>query len=433
MSSMSGEKTLRKIGWHILPFVMLIGVVGYIDRVNISIAALEMNKDLGFSPAVYGFGAGIYYLGYCFEIPSNLILMRVGVRRWIARIMITWGLVATGMAWIHSDVSFYVMRFLLGLAEAGFLPGVMFYFRGWFPAQTRGKFLSIFMAYTAISNIIGAPLSASLMTAFNGAFGLHGWQMMFILEGVPAVIMGILVLYFLTETPKDARWLGEDERRWLVQTLEAERIAQGTRSATTLWQGLLDPRVLLVTLLCFFLVCANYSVVFWLPQIIKAFGGISNNQVGLLVSLVFVFACVAMILWGWHSDRTGDRRWHLVISATVGAAGLAAAGLSPTPLIQFISLCFAAIGVWSMFGVFWALPADFLSGGAAATGLALINSFGTLGAFAGPYLVGYVRAQTQSFTASLLVLAASALICAILSLLLRNEWRPRAAVQLERA
>ncbi|HXP30706.1 MAG TPA: MFS transporter [Stellaceae bacterium] len=431
MDNAVGERTVRKVFWRIVPFVMLLAIINYIDRINIGVAALEMNKDLGFSATSYGFGAGVFFIGYCFfEVPSNLILARVGVRRWLARIMVTWGIIATGMAWVSGDISFYVMRFLLGVAEAGFLPGVMYYFRHWLPPQTRGMTLAIYMANTALSLMIGTPLSTWIMGAFDGAFGLHGWQMVFILEGLPAVIIGFLVLYILTERPAEATWLSADEKRWLARQLEAERIAQGERGATTLRQGFFDRRVILISVMCFFLICANFSVVFWLPQIIKAFGGVTNNQVGLLISLVFLLASITMVLWGRHSDRTGDRRWHLVLGFIVGAAGLVAGGLAPTPTTQFIGLCFAAIGVWSTFGVFWALAADFLSGAAAAGGLALINSIGTFGGFAGPFIVGFVRDRTQNFTASLLVLAGSALIAAILSAMLRNEWRPEAQTKL---
>ena len=424
---MPAEQTnllLRKIAWRILPFPLLLAVLNYLDRANIAFASLEMNKDLGFGPAVYGFGAGVFFISYCLlEIPSNLVMVRVGVRRWIARIAITWGLIAIATAWIQGEVSFYVMRFLLGAAEAGFLPAIMYYLRNWFPAQSRGKLLAIYMSNTAIANILGGPLAAWLMTSFDGAFGLRGWQMLFIIEGLPSVIFGVLALFWMTERPRDASWLSSSEKVWLEQTLDSETKAQGARALSGLKEGLLDIRVILITALCYFLIVGNFGVVFWLPQIIKSLGNLSITQVGLLTSIPYIFACAAMIAWGAHSDRTGDRKWHLAAGALVGALGLTQAALTTHPVFAFIGLCIAAIGIWSMFGVFWALPSDFLSGRAAAGGLALINSVGTFGGFCGPFIVGYVRERTGTFTASLLVLATSLLICAVIASFLRNEWR----------
>jgi MFS transporter, ACS family, tartrate transporter len=279
------------------------------------------------------------------------------------------------------------------------------------------------MSHTAIANIIGGPLAAWLMESLDGAFGLRGWQMLFIAEGVPSILVGILVLFVMTEKPEEATWLNTNERRWIENALQTEISAQGSRAATTLRQGFTDGRVLLIMVLCFFLVLSNFGIVFWLPQVIKNFGGLSNMQVGLLTAVPYILACVAMIAWGYHSDRTGDRKWHLFIGGIVGAAGLAASAYAPNPTLAFLGLCIGAMGIWSMFGVFWATPADFLSGMAAAGGLALINSFGTLGGFVGPFVFGFVRDQTGSFTASLLTLAASGVIAGLLALALKNEWR----------
>lgn len=420
---------LRKIAWRILPLLVLLGVLNYLDRANIAFGALEMNKDLGFGPAVYGFGAGVFFISYCLlEVPSNLILARVGVRRWMARIMITWGIIAMATAWISGATSFYIMRFLLGAAEAGFLPAIMYYLRHWFPGQSRGRLLAIYMSNTAIANIIGGPIAASIMTHFDGAFGFHGWQMLFILEGVPSVIVGVLVLFWMTERPDDARWLSAAEKKWLNETLRAELVAQGSRAAISLRQGFLDGRVLLITALCFFLIIGNFGVVFWLPQIIKSLGKLTVNEVGLLTMIPYILACAGMIAWGAHSDRTGDRKWHLALGALVGAVGLVVSALVTAPVVAFLGLCAAAIGIWSMFGVFWALPSDFLSGRAAAGGMALINSVGTFGGFCGPYIFGFVRERTGNFTDSLLVLAASLAICAVIASLLRNEWRREAVL-----
>ena len=420
----TAARTRTKIAWRILPLIMFIAILNYLDRANIAFAALQMNKDLGFTASVYGFGAGIFFIGYClFEIPSNLIMSRVGARIWLSRIMVTWGIIATATAWIGGETSFYVMRFLLGVAEAGFLPAIMYYCRSWFPAESRGKILGIFMSHTAIANIIGGPLAAALMGTFDGAFGLRGWQMLFIFEGLPSILIGIGLLWWLTEKPADATWLSDAEKSDVTSVLEAEIANQGSRAATTLKEGFLDRRVVLITALCFFLVLSNFGIVFWLPQIVKGLGSLTTMQVGLLTALPYILACIAMILWGMHSDRTADRRWHLFIGGVVGAFGLAGSSVAGSPELAFVGLCVGAMGIWSMFGVFWATPADFLSGMAAASGLALINSIGTVGGFVGPFVVGIVRDQTGSFTASLLTLAGSALIAASLALLLRNEWR----------
>ena len=427
MNSANEARITSKNVWRLLPLIMLIAVVNYLDRANIAFAALQMNKDLGFSPSVYGFGAGVFFLGYClFEVPSNLVMTRVGARVWLSRIMITWGIIATGMAWVSSETSFYIMRFLLGVAEAGFLPAIMYYFRAWFPAQSRGKVLSIFMSQTAIANIIGGPLAALLMGSLDGAFGLRGWQMLFIAEGLPSVVIGLLLLRWMTEKPADAAWLSAEEKSYLDEVLQAEIANQGKRAATTLKQGFFDRRVLLISALCFFLVLSNFGIVFWLPQIIKSLGDMTISQVALLSALPYVLACAAMIFWGMHSDKTADRRWHLLAGGVVGAIGLAGSAVVGSPELAFVGLCIGAIGIWSMFGVFWATAADFLSGKAAASGLALINSIGTVGGFVGPFVVGLVREQTGSFTASLFTLAASGLIAGCLALLLRNEMRSKA-------
>ncbi len=409
-------RTLRKIERRLIYFCMLLFILNYIDRINVGIAALQMNKDLGFSPTVYGAGAGIFFVGYfLFEVPSNLILERVGARLWLARIAITWGIISTAMAWVSSETSFYVVRFLLGLAEAGLLPGILFYFTYWFPTRERGKALALFMTGTAISNIIGAPLSTALL-GLDGLLGLRGWQIMFVLEGIPSVIMGIAVLYYLTDRPAQAKWLSAEEKAWLQRVLAREAAAKEAISGRmTLRLGLTSPRVLLIALLCFFLVSGNFGVVFWMPQLIKALGNLSIMQVGVLTMIPYALAVVAMGWWGRHSDRSGDRKWHLAIAALVGSAGLAGSAVSPDPVLSFAALCVAAVGIWSMFGVFWALPADLLSDTAAAGGFALINSIGTLGGFSGPFLVGFVRERTGSFTASLLVLAAFVLGAALIS------------------
>lgn len=418
-----GARTMAKVSWRLIPFAMLLFILCYLDRVNVSFAALQMNRDLGFSPTIYGTGAGIFFLGYFLcEVPSNLILHRVGASQWIARLMITWGLVSTATAWVSNEPSFYLLRFLLGVAEAGFFPGILLYLSYWFPAAERAKAISVFMTATAISNLVAAPLSTSIL-ALDGWFGLAGWQLLFVIEGIPAVFFGLLVFHHMADRPQAADWLSEREKIWLAGVLANERTAKEADQHMTLKRGLLHPRVLAITMLCFCQMAGNFGVVFWMPQIIKAFGGLSNTETGLLTAIPYLFAMIAMVWWARRSDRRQDRKWHLTVSALLGAVGLAASALAPTPLLSFLALCAATVGIWSMFGVFWAIPGDFLCGTAAASGFALISSFGTLGGFTGPYLVGYVREKTGSFSASLLALAGFLLGAAFISALLRDEGR----------
>jgi len=413
-----GSSALRKVLQRLLPFTMLLFFFSLIDRTNISFAALQMNEDLGFSPTVYGFAAGIFFVGYClFEVPSNLVLMRVGARRWLARIMLTWGVIVVATAWVSGFRSFYVMRFLLGVAEAGLLPGLFYYLGAWIPASHRGLGLSVLMSTAALSNVIGGPLATGIME-LDGWFGLRGWQLVFILEGVPTVLVGIAALVWLPETPRDARWLGPAECDWLETTIARENATKARAGAISLRQGLTDRRVLIATVFSFFLVCCNFGTVFWLPQILKSLGQLTNLQVGRLSVVPFLIGGIGMILWGRHSDRGHDRRWHLVASGVLAMCGYTLAGLASTPTVSFVGLCLATLGVWSMFGVFWAIAADLLAGPAAAAGLAFINSVGTLGGFVAPVLMGYIRDVTGAFKGSLLALAAFAALTAVIAPLL---------------
>jgi ACS family tartrate transporter-like MFS transporter len=413
-----GSTALRKVLRRLLPFTMLLFFFSLIDRTNISFAALSMNEDLGFGPTVYGFAAGIFFIGYClFEVPSNLVLMRVGARRWLARIMLTWGAIVVATAWVNGLASLYTMRFLLGVAEAGLLPGLFYYLGTWLPASHRGLGLSVLMSTAAFSNVIGGPLATSIME-LDGWLGFRGWQLVFLLEGVPTVLVGIAVLAFLPETPRDARWLEPAERDWLESTIARENASKARTGALSLRQGFTDRRVLIATVFSFFLVCCNFGTVFWLPQILKSLGSLTNLQVGQLSVVPYLIGGIGMIFWGRHSDRGHDRRWHLVASSLLAMCGYALAGLAPTPAVSFLGLCAATLGVWSMFGVFWAIGADLLAGPAAAAGLAFINSVGTLGGFIAPLAMGYIRDTTGSFTGSLLALAAFAAVTAVLAPLL---------------
>ena len=413
-----GSSALRKVLQRLLPFTMLLFFFSLIDRTNISFAALQMNEDLDFGPTVYGFAAGIFFVGYClFEIPSNLVLMRVGARRWLARIMLTWGLVVVATAWVSGLKSLYMMRFLLGVAEAGLLPGLFYYLGTWIPASHRGLGLSVLMSTAALSNVIGGPLATGIME-LDGWLGFRGWQLVFIVEGVPTVLVAVAVLALLPETPREARWLEPAERDWLESTIARENATKARVGAMSLRRGFTDRRVLIATVFSFFLVCCNFGTVFWLPQILKSLGSLTNLQVGQLSVVPYLLGGVGMIFWGRHSDRGHDRRWHLVASGVLAMIGYALAGLASTPAVSFVGLCLATLAVWSMFGVFWAIAADQLAGPAAAVGLAFINSVGTLGGFVAPLLMGYIRELTGAFSGSLLALAASAALTALMAPLL---------------
>jgi MFS transporter, ACS family, tartrate transporter len=427
MATAAGDRILSKVVWRLVPFVMLLGVVHQYDRINISFGALQMNRDIGLTATAYGFGAGLFSLTTFFlEVPANYFQLLVGTRRWFARIMITWGLAAMAMSLVTGPYSFYFMRFVLGAAEAGFLAGAIFYFRGWLPAGIRGRMLGIFASYSLVAFFTGAPVSTAIMTAFDGAFGLHGWQVMYIIEGAPAVLLAFVVLAYLPDNPAEAKWLTPAEQRWLSDTLDAEHAAQGAGGLDSFWHALIDMRVLRVALLCFFLLVTNFGLSFWLPQIIKTFGQLSNNQVGWLSSIPYILAFPLMFLWGRHSDRSGERRWHLIAGYLVSASGFVIAALAASPAVAFIGICIGCMGLYSTFGVFWALPSDFLKGGAAAAGLAVANSGGALGGFAGPYLMGLLRDRTNGFEASLLVLAASGVCAALVSASLHKEGRAAA-------
>jgi ACS family tartrate transporter-like MFS transporter len=424
-----GSSALRKVLQRLLPFTMLLFFFSLIDRTNISFAALQMNEDLGFGPTVYGFAAGIFFVGYClFEVPSNLVLMRVGARRWLARIMLTWGVIVIATAWVDGLKSLYVMRFLLGVAEAGLLPGLFYYLGTWIPASHRGLGLSVLMSTAALSNVIGGPLATGIME-LDGWLGFRGWQLVFIVEGVPTVLVAIAVLALLPDAPRDARWLEPAERDWLEATIARENATKARVGALSLRQGFTDRRVLIATVFSFFLVCCNFGTVFWLPQILKSLGHLTNLQVGQLSVVPYLLGGVGMIFWGRHSDRGHDRRWHLVVSGVLATIGYALAGLAATPGVSFVGLCLATLAVWSMFGVFWAIAADLLAGPAAAAGLAFINSVGTLGGFVAPLSMGYIRDLTGTFTGSLLALAASAALMALIAPLLYVRPRePEAAL-----
>ncbi|MGK9236230.1 MFS transporter [Inquilinus limosus] len=408
---------------RILPILLVCYFAAFLDRVNIGFAALTMNAELGFSASAFGFGAGIFFLGYVLcELPSNLILARVGARRWIARILVTWGLLSAATAFVWSPASFYVVRVLLGAAEAGFFPGIIFYLTLWFPAEYRARMFALFNIAVPLSSVIGAPVSGLLIEHMHGIAGLSGWQWMFLIEGMPAVIMGAVVFLCLPEKPETATFLSEPERGWLSAKLEGERKGQEAREHFTVGRALRDPRVLLMCLIAVGLVMGTTGIAIWMPQFVKAFG-LSNVQTGFVTAIPAAFMALAMILVGRHADKTGERVWHAAGPFLVSGAGFALAALSGSPFVSLVGLTIGAAGIGGASPNIWVFPATLLTGTAAAAGIALINSVGSTGGFFGPSIIGWVRDSTGGFEGALLFLAAAMVVTAAAILLLGHSMR----------
>ena len=411
------NRTLRKITWRIVPFIMILYLIAYIDRVNIGFAAITMKEDLGFTASILGFGAGIFFLGYfLFEVPSNIILHKVGARIWIARVMVTWGIIAGGMAFVESSTSFYVMRFLLGVAEAGFFPGIILYLSYWFPARNRAGVIALFMAAAPIATAIGSPISAALLE-MHGIMGLAGWQWMFLIEAIPAVILGVVVFFYMTDRPEKAAWLKPDEREWLVKTMQAEDANKGGQQHHSILRGLANPRVLALALIYFGTSAGLYTLGIWAPQIIKELG-VSSMTVGLLNAIPPIISVVAMILWLRHSDKTNERTWHVALACLTAAVGLAIAASTGSMFGLIAALTIVNVGISCSKPPLWSMPTMFLSGAAAATGIATINSIGNLGGFAGPAMIGWVKDQTGSFAGGLYFVAGLLILSTVLTLVL---------------
>jgi D-galactonate transporter len=407
--------TYAKVTWRLLPMLFLCYVASYLDRVNVGFAKLQMLNDLKFSETIYGLGAGIFFLGYfIFEIPSNMMLHRVGARLWIARIMITWGVVSGAMIFVDSPTSFYAMRFLLGVAEAGFFPGVILYLTYWYPANRRGKMTALFMTGVPVSGVIGGPLSGWIMKALPGVHGLAGWQWMFILEAIPSLLLGVLVIFYLQDRIRGASWLSEQEKLLLESQIQAET---SQKQEVSLGQMFSNPRVWLMSLIYFCFVMGLYGVSFWLPTIIKTTGVTDTFNIGLLTAIPYATAAVAMILIGQSADARRERRWHVAIPAVLGSIGLVLSTMyDHNTLLAMSALTLATVGIITVLPLFWSLPTAFLGGAAAAAGIALINSLGNLAGFVSPYLVGWLKDQTHSTNSGMYVLAASLLLGAVLTL-----------------
>ena len=407
--------TYKKVGWRLIPFLLLCYVVAYLDRVNVGFAKLQMLQDLQFSDTVYGLGAGIFFIGYfLFEVPSNVILHRVGARVWIARIMVTWGVISAGMMFVESVTSFYVMRFLLGVAEAGFFPGIILYLTYWYPAARRARMTALFMSAIALSGVIGGPLSGWIMQSFVGMGGLKGWQWLFVLEGLPSVAVGIATLFYLDDSIDGAKWLTSPEKELLKRNISLDNASKQHLSISAVFK---DGRVWLLGLIYFSFVMGLYGVSFWLPTIIKATGVKDAFQIGMLTAIPYGSAVVAMIFVSRSADRTGERRWHIAVPALLGAVGLI---LSVTwgqnTVLAMTALTLATMGILTTLPLFWSLPTSFLAGAGAAAGIALINSVGNLAGFVSPFAVGWLKDMTQSTNAGMYLLAVSLVVGALLTL-----------------
>ena len=411
---------IRAISVRLIPFLVLAYFFSYLDRVNLSFAALTMNADLKFSPLVFAWGAGIFFIGYfIFEVPSNLALERFGASRWIARIMVTWGVISALMATVSGEWSFFVLRFLLGVAEAGFFPGIILYLTYWYPAEYRARFLAAFAIAVPVSTVIGAPISG-LLLGLDGVMGLRGWQWLFIIEGIPSVLLGIVTWFYLTDKPEKANWLTAEQKAWLAARLQAEVAAKQAVRHFTLGEALSSPKVITLSLIYFGFVGALYGMQFWLPQIVKAFG-LTNAQTGFVTAIPYLFGTIAMVLWARHSDASRERVAHVGGPLLLTALALAVSSYITDPTITMVVLTIAAIGIFCTFAVFWTLPTAWLSGTAAAGAIALINSIGNLAGFGGPYLIGWVKDATGNTSTGLLVLSLLPLVAGLLVFLGGHE------------
>jgi MFS family permease len=435
------KATFDKVAGRLIPFLFVCYIVAFLDRVNVGFAKLQMATDLHFSDAIYGFGAGIFFIGYfIFEVPSNVILERVGARLWIARIMITWGIISSAFmftddiywgsiaTWFNCtdpEFTFYVFRFLLGACEAGFFPGIILYLTYWFPGSRRTKVIALFMTAIAISNVIGAPVSGAIMQYMQGIGGLRGWEWLFLLEGIPSVIVGCLVFVFLPNGPRQAEWLDEREKNFIVHQVEEDdagknELGKGHR----FWDAFSDYRVWFLAVVYFSGVVCFYAINFWMPTIIQELGIDKKDflKVGLLSMIPWGISAVVMVIWGAHSDKTGERRWHVACSLLLGVSGLIGLALvGHAPIPSMIALTLVASGTLSFVATFWSLPTAFLSGTAAAAGIAFVNSVGNLGGHFGPDLIGRIRTMSGGASeAAFLALAAIAVLGAIITIALPN-------------
>lgn len=413
------SSTLSRLTWRLLPFLFLLYIVAYLDRINVGFAALQMQEQLKLSDRVYGLGAGMFFAGYfLFQVPSNLVLHRVGARRWIAMLMIVWGVISSSMATVSTPRGFYVLRFLLGAAEAGFFPGMILYLKGWFPEAARARAVALFMTAGPISGVVGGPISGALLS-FHLRGGLAGWQWLFLIEGLPAVILGVVVYFHLADRPSEAAWLSEVQRSWLIETLELEKASSPSSDHADAFVAFRKGDIWLLAFIYFGLNTCSYGISLWVPTLIHSWSSAGSFFIGMVSAIPYLAAAVAMVLFGQHSDRTGERRWHVAIAAFTGAVALFLAAYASSLAAVVAAISVAMLSVSSMVGPFWALPTKFLQGTAAAAGIALINSIGNLGGFFGPYVIGSVRTSTGSFRGGFLIAATTLALCGCLAPLIR--------------
>ncbi|HTJ99910.1 MAG TPA: MFS transporter [Bordetella sp.] len=419
-STLTAEQgAIDKITRRFVPLLIVCYFVSYLDKVNVGFAALSMNSALGITAAQFGFGAGIFFATYCiFEVPSNLALARFGARRWLARIMITWGIVSAGTAFITGATGFYVMRSILGACEAGFFPGIIYFLTLWFPPQYRARMIGYFMVAIPLSSLIGAPLSGLLLRL--DAFGLHGWQWLFILEALPAIVLGVVLLIWLTDRPEQAKWLTDAERGWIASQMREEALRRdeaGVAPRGSMLTAFIDPRVLALVVVYFGTTALHQTMSFWLPQIVKGFG-LSNTQTGFVTAIPYLTGAIGMVLFGRHSDRHAERKWHAAIALVLATAGFAASAVFDEPVARLTSFAVASLGVFGALPVFWSLPSAFLDQRKAAGGIAYINCLGSLSGLFAPWLIGVIRQETGSFQGGLLSVTGMSLIALLVLLAL---------------
>jgi ACS family tartrate transporter-like MFS transporter len=418
---------VRKITWKIIPFVFILYVISYLDRANIGYAALQMNKELALSSEAFGLISGIFFIGYfAFEVPSNIALNKFGARIWIARILVTWGVISLGCGFVQNATQLYVLRFLLGIAEAGFFPGIIVYLTYWFRRKELATTVALFTAAIPVSYVLGAPLSTWIMDNVNW-LGWSGWRWMLVLEGVPAVVGGIVCFLFLNDRPQDAKWLSTAEKEWLSSEQEKDRKAQPAAAHLSIKQTLGNPRVLYLSFIYFVYQCGSLGTGYWMPQIIKAFSAkLSHTEIGLIATIPYLIATIAMVLWSRNSDKRDERRLHSALPLGVAAIAMLATGLVTDPVVSMATISLTLAGLYAFKSPFWALPTLFLSRESASVSIAIINSIGNLGGFVGPFFIGYVKGKTHSATTGLMLLAALVCVAFLMTLFIRINERKRA-------
>ena len=413
---------VSRLMWRLMPFLFLLYITAYLDRINVSFGVLQMREQLGLSDRVYGRAAGIFFAGYfLFQLPSNLVLEKFGVRRWISVLMITWGVISCLMVFIRGPISFYTMRFLLGAAEAGFFPGMILYMKRWFPASARARAVAWFMTANPLAGVVGSPISGALLGLHKG--GMAGWQWMFLIEGLPAILFGAAVFWTLADHPHEAHWLKSDEKEWLLGKLAAEQRSEATVCQGDFWKVLISPRIWLLSMVYFGVSTTMYGVTLWLPSVIRSFSGLSYFWTGAIAVLPFLITVVVMVLVGIRSDRAGERRWHTAIPAFTAAAGMVIAAYGNSTLVVVTGLALGMAFAEAMCGPFWAMATSRMSGLSAAAGIAVINSLANLGGYFGPDIIGKFRTANGGFKGGLLAIAATVALSGIVALIVGRENR----------